>query len=364
MKYPIYNPYLLKNSKKYVNKALDDNWISFKGEFVKKAEEKLQELLNIKHVLLTNSGTSATHCLIKSIKWKYPECNKIYIPDNCFIAVYNVVLMEFYSRDIVVIPTDPNTLNLDLNYIDKMDYNSALFLVHNIGNIIPIDIIKKRRPDIIIVEDNCEGFMGKYDNDYSGTQSLCSSISFFANKHITCGEGGAFCTNDTKLYEFIKIFSRQGITNIKYKYNILGHNYRLSNINAAVLFSQINYLEEIINKKKIIFKMYEKYLKNVDFSIKHPNTEHSYWMFCIKFKKQINFNHFETYMKENNIEIRQFFFHYKEHNHLQNLKMIENVNHKLENYVVILPSYPDLNETEIKYISFRVNNYNDLYIQI
>ena len=63
--------------------------------------------------------------------------------------------------------------------------------IHNIGNILPIQKIKELRPDIIIVEDNCEGFMGKYNNVMSGTESLASSLSFFSNKHITCGEGGA-----------------------------------------------------------------------------------------------------------------------------------------------------------------------------
>ena len=70
------------------------------------------------------------------------------------------------------------------NSISNLEQNSALLIIHNIGNI-SIQKIKELRPDIIIVEDNCEGFMGKYNNVMSGTESLASSLSFFSNKHIT-----------------------------------------------------------------------------------------------------------------------------------------------------------------------------------
>lgn len=356
MKYNVYNPYKLNTCLPFVNKIINDNWISFKGKYVNLCETKLEELLNIKHVLLTNNGTSSTHCLIKSIKYKYPNCKKIYLPDNCFIAVYNVTLLEFDENQIEIIPTDPETFNIDLNFIKYCEKNSAIVIVHNIGNIIPIN---KIRPDIILVEDNCEGFMGKYGDDFSGTKTLCSSISFFPNKHITCGEGGAFCTNDTKLYDYIKSYSRQGITDIRYKYDSLGHNYRISNINACLLYSQILLINEILQKKKQIYNWYEQYLKDtpIKFQKKEINTTHSYWMVCIKFNNKFNYHEIEDFFNKNNIEIRQFFFHYKIHNHLKNIKMINNIDNQLENYCIILPSYPDLLEKDIIYICNVVNNY-------
>ena len=110
--------------------------------------------------------------------------------------------------------------------------------------------------------------MGKHYNNFSGTQTLCSSISFFPNKHITSGEGGAFCTNDTELYHYIKKFCRQGITEIRYKHDILGQNYRISNL-IFLLYSQLELLDDIISKKKeflIYIKIYYRKIKILHFN--------------------------------------------------------------------------------------------------
>ena len=79
-------------------------------------------------------------------------------------------------------------------------------LVHNLGGIIDVDRIKKIRPDIILMEDNCEGLFGKYHNVFTGTSKniLSASVSFYGNKTITTGEGGAFMTHDKEVYEYIK----------------------------------------------------------------------------------------------------------------------------------------------------------------
>ena len=257
----IYETYKLNNSKKYLLACIGSNWISWSGDYVKKCEKELENILNIKHVLLINNGTSGCHCLAKSIKWKNPNCNKIYVPNHCYIAAYNMLLTEFQENQIEILEIDEETWNMKIN-INDLEQNSAIFLVHNLGNIYPIKKILQNRPDIIIVEDNCEGFMGKYDNNkFSGTLSLASCVSFFSNKHITCAEGGAFMTNDTKLYEYIKKLTRQGQTQERYIHDILGYNYRLSNINAALLYSQIELLSEILEKKKKIRDLYQKKFK-------------------------------------------------------------------------------------------------------
>ena len=200
----IYKPYKIEYSKKYVIEAIDNNIISWTGKYVNKCEQLLSQITKIPYVLLTNNGTSATHCIIKAIKYKYPSCKKIYIPNNCYIAVYNTVLLEYNDTNIEILPIDKETLNINLDILNELEYNACLVLVHNIGNIIPVHEIKRLRPDLIIVEDNCEGFMGKYNKQYTGTMCLASSISFYPNKHITCGEGGAFMTHDIDVFNYIK----------------------------------------------------------------------------------------------------------------------------------------------------------------
>lgn len=349
--------YKLENCKKYLNDVIDSNWISFTGEYVTKCEEKLKEILNVNHVLLTNNGTSATHCVIKSIKIKYPECNKIYIQNNCYIAAYNTILFEYDETQIEILPIDNDTWNLDLNYIKNIEQNSALLIVHNLGNILPIQKIKEMRPDIIIVEDNCEGFMGKYNNKMSGTECLCSSISFFSNKHITCGEGGAFITNDTDLYNKILKFTRQGISNKKYIHDIFATNYRITNIHASILYSQLEVLNEIIECKKKIYNLYTElfspYLDKLSIQIIEENTNHSYWLYGIKFNKDINYDTIENYFKENKIEIRPFFYDYRKHEHLKNIKSVDTIKNS---NIILLPLHPNLSIKDIHLIVSCVKN--------
>src|SRR5438445_748891 len=94
--------------------------------------------------------------------------------------------------------------------------------VSNHGKYIDLSTIKLIRPDIILIEDNCEGFFGKYNNTYTGaSQSVyCTSISFYGNKIITSGEGGCFVTNDDGAYEYIKRVYSHGMTEIRYVHNI------------------------------------------------------------------------------------------------------------------------------------------------
>lgn len=355
--------YDISNSKPYINDVIDSNWISFSGKYIKLCEDKIKKILNVKHVLLTNNGTSATHCIMKSVKYKYPDCNKIYVPDHCYIAVYNSILYEYDINQIEIVPIDKKTWNLDLKYINKMEKNSCLLLVHNLGNIIPINKIKSKRPDIIIVEDNCEGFMGKYDNINSGSDTLASSISFYANKHVTCAEGGAFVTNDDDVYNHIKSFCRQGITDKKYIHSMLAYNYKFNNLSAALLYSQLDNLDFIYNKKKYIFNLYTELFKNhkdkITLQYIEPNTIHSYWMFGIKFNKSYkNYDELDKYFIENNIEIRPFFYNYKKHNYLNDIKCINNS--EIDNQIILLPLHCYLKDEDVKYIvDVTINYFNN-----
>ena len=159
---PIYIPYL-KNYKKSAIQAIKDNWISNYGVNVINAGDKLKHILGVKHCILMNNGTAATHALFIALKYKYPHINKIYIPNNVFVAPWNCVLMEYRKNQLEVIKTDIDTMNIDTSeeYINSLDKNSCVLIVHNLGNIVNVPRLKRLRPDIIFVEDNCEGIFGK-----------------------------------------------------------------------------------------------------------------------------------------------------------------------------------------------------------
>ena len=365
--FPVYKPYL-KNYKESAHKAIESEWISNHGIYVDLAANELKNKIDCENCILMNNGTAATHCLFLALKYKYPNINKIYLPNNVFIAPYNCGLMEYPKETFEIMKIDEETLNIDTDeeYIKSLEKNSAIVVVHNLGNIVNIPRIKRLRPDIVIIEDNCEGIFGKYEGNYTGSSEnvLCSAVSFYGNKTITTGEGGAFLTNNKDVYNYIKNIYSHGMSEERYVHHYLGYNYRITNLQAAFLYEQMKDIDHILSKKKELFNNYYKYLNNLieKNKIIIPKTEEktkkSLWMFIIILKEK-SFKKLEIYMKEKNIDIRPFFYCVSNHKHL---KEIKNTNESefskdITKKGVILPSYPELNEDNIKYICCCLEEY-------
>lgn len=361
---PVYKPYISKYKESAIN-AINSEWISNHGIYIKLAIEKLKSIYGIKHCILMNNGTSATHCLFKALKYKYPNIKKIYLPNNVFIAPWNCSLMEYNKDYIEIMKIDNNTLNIDTSeeYIKTLEYNSAICIVHNLGNIINVPRLKRLRPDIIYIEDNCEGFLGKYEGKYTGTECLCSSVSFYGNKIITTGEGGAFFTNDDSIYEYINNIYSHGMTSKKFIHCNIATNFRMTNIQAAFLYDQLNDINHIIDLKKNVYYNYINLLKplldtnKIKLYINENDTEHSKWMFTIIIPNK-SYEFIENYMFNNNIEIRPVFYDIHNHIHLKHIKNnFDTLSTKLiTNSSIILPSFPELKLTDQMYIVNIINN--------
>jgi perosamine synthetase len=344
----IHDPDIKKYSMSAI-KSIESGWISNHGEYVDKSTKLLKKILNIKYCILMSNGTCATHCLFLSIKFKYPDINKIYVSNNSYVAAYNCALMVYDITKIEVMKMNINTWNIDINeeYILSLYKNSAVLIVHNIGNIINVQRLKKIRPDLVFIEDNCEGLFGKYNDIYSGTSndSLCSSISFYGNKIITTGEGGAFLTNDQNVYEYIKKVYSQGMSNIQYLHNVHAYNYRMTNIQAAFLYDQLNDIDSILKKKQDIFNNYTKLFnvlveeKKIKLFEKEENTENTYWIFAIRIVgNNKSIEETSEYFKNNNIDIRPFFYPINKHAHLSSIKNNDDTSLILHKEIIMIPS--------------------------
>ena len=361
---PIYIPYIEKYKKSAIN-AIESNWISNYGINVTNSEEKIKHILGIKYCILMNNGTSATHSLFIALKYKYPTINKIYIPNNVFIAAWNCALMEYNKEQLEVMKINSDTLNIETNhkYISSLDKNSCVLIVHNLGNIINVPRLKRIRPDLIFIEDNCEGLFGKYENEFSGCSksSLCSSVSFYANKSLTTGEGGAFFTNDKELYEHMKSTYSHGMTTERYIHDRLAYNYRMTNVQAGFLYEQLNDIEHILTLKKILFNNYDIFLEdlikeNKIIKIKsEENTENARWLYCIIIDN-LDFKNLENYMNKKLIQIRPFFYDIRKHKHLEDIKVNYDEYNVFKNGCM-LPSYPGLEIEKQEYICNCLKEY-------
>ncbi|GAI21490.1 unnamed protein product, partial [marine sediment metagenome] len=267
-----------------------------------------------------------------------------------FIAPWNVGLLEYPSKTFEVMRTNPKTLNIDTSedYINSLEKDSVMVVVHNYGNIVNVPRLKRLRPDMVFVEDNCEGLFGKYEDKPSGTESLCSSCSFYANKTIFAGEGGSFFTNDDEIYKYIKTFYSHGMTSERYIHDKIAVNYRMTNIQAGFLYDQLSDLNTILSKKKNIMNKYANAfgeMKDINLLKEEDNTCMSNWMFVIIIDGM--YDKFEKFMNVKNIDVRPLFFDIHQHKHLK--EIMKNG----EDLVVegaMIPSYPGLFEHEQNYV--------------
>ena len=366
---PVYKPYLPDNSLKYAHEALDSTWLSSQGKFLSIVTEKLQELLGAKYVIPLNNGTSACHLVAKTL---YRACKpsvgkkKIIVPDNVYVAAWNAFL---FDKDYELIPVETNldTWNYDLFILDHMistQPDADVLIVHNIGNVINVPALQRKHPNTHFVEDNCEGFLGKYEGLQTGTASFASAISFFGNKNITSGEGGAFVTNFEEAYQYAKCIQGQGQSNKRFVHNEIGYNYRMTNIQAAILYGQLEILPDILRMKQNVFDIYRQSFsdrEDIKIQIQEANTESANWMFGIRVPDSHGYEEAEQYFKKHQIEIRPMFYTISDHAHLKHHPDIFGVDstkaHLLNKECFIIPSYPELDIDKQNHIICSVNEY-------
>jgi perosamine synthetase len=345
---PVYKPYLDGLTDSAID-AINSGWISNHGKYLDLASNLLREKIGAKFCILTANGTLATEALFVALRWKHPHVKKIYIPDHCFVAPYNCALKYFDRENIFVIPINHETLNMDESCLDEIEKNSALVVVHNIGFPVDIPKISAARPDLVILEDNCEGFCGKYGENLStggfrGT--LCSSLSFYANKNITTGEGGAFLTNDEEIYHHIKKVYSHGMTSTRYIHDVEASNWRMTNVQAGFLYDALKNLDKILEMKARVWQAYDSRL-----NFRRPRAsegcQEAGWMYCVILDTEKSFSEVEKIAASCGVEIRPFFYSVTDHAHLKDLQIIGPAQ-KLRGLPIMLPSYPELTLADIE----------------
>ena len=345
---PIYKTYISKASVEYAHEAISSTWISSIGKYIDLASEKLSDLCEVKYALLTNNGTSATHLVSKSLKRYNPNIKRVLVPSSCYVAAYNSLIYDNNDWEIHCVDLDLDTWNMNVEDVRPDD---AIFAVHNLGNIINVPELIERT-GCVIIEDNCEGMFGQYSGAPAGSKSYCSSLSFFGNKNITCGEGGALLTNNEEVYKFSKKVLGQGQTDKRYIHDEVGYNYRMTNIQAAILLGQLEDADRIIENKKRVFNRYRENLSNtggISLQICEENTTHSNWMFGVRLHGSQGYEQAREHFYELGVETRPMFYPYTMHKHLK-FQGKTNISDLLNKEVAIFPSYPDLSNREIDYI--------------
>ena len=360
MNIPLYKPSISSSEKKNVLKCLNESWISSKGSFIKKFEESFRKKFNYKFATVTTNGTTALHLALLALNIK--KSDEVIVPNLTYVAPVNAV--KYVNAKPILTDVNSKTWLMDTTEILKRinKRTKAIILVHLYGSSYDLSEIKKIKKikKIKIIEDCAEAVGTMYNKVYVGSVGDISTFSFYGNKTISTGEGGMVITKKKFLYDKIVKLKSQGLDIRKkhnyYNHEIVGYNYRMTNICAAIGLSQLNRIDKFILKKKEINKLYEKFLSNdIEFQKINPFCKSTFWLVSILFKNTSIKNKVVSHLRKKNIETRPIF---KPMNRLKTFRLPDK---KFKNSLSIynrgisLPSYPDLSTKDLMFI---INNIN------
>ena len=308
-------PNLVGNEKKYVLKALKDGFISSAGPFVKKFENKFAKIVNRKYAISVTSGTAALQLAFEALKLK--KGDEVILPS---FTIISCVLPIIRNGSVpVVVDSDPKTWNMDISKVEKKitSKTKAIIAPHIYGLPLDMDPLLKiaKKYNLKVIEDAAEVLGLKYKNKICGSFGEVSTFSFYANKHVTTGEGGIIVTNDKKIADRCKSLRNLYFNEKKrFLHFELGWNYRFTNLQAAVGLAQLEKLSNTVIKKRIIGENYNKeFMKSKIFHTPLKKTSYAkniYWVYGLVIKKnsKIKLKNFMKKLKDRGIETRNFFW--------------------------------------------------------
>ncbi len=353
IKIPIYRPFLNGNEKKYVIECLDSSWISSKGEFVNKFESEFANFIDVKYATAVSNGTAALHLALLSLG--IGKDDEVIVPTLTYIASVNSI--KYTGANPVFVDSLRDTWQMNPDDIrKKITRNTkAIMAVHLYGHPCDMDQLTSicNEFDLFLIEDCAEAIGSKYKGRHVGTFGDIATFSFFGNKTITTGEGGMVVSNDETLFDRCVHFKGQGLAKHRqYWHDVVGYNYRMTNICAAIGLAQLEQIEYFISRKKIIAEKYLEAFKgtNLEFHSAHEDVCHSYWMCSILVEKPEEREMMRDFLAEKGIETRPLFYpihtmpmfaeKYQKHSIAENLGW-RGIN---------LPSFPSITDEELEYV--------------
>ena len=358
----LYEPLIGKQEKKLVNDCLNTNWISSRGKYVKLFEDKFKNYINAKYAISVCNGTVALHLALVALGIKNED--EVLVPTFTYISTVNAIKyvnakVRFVDSNILDWQIDEQSFNKKITKKTK-----AVIVPHIYGNVCNIKKIKQicKKNKIFLIEDCAEAVGTFYKNKHVGTFGDVSTFSFFGSKTITTGEGGMVTTNKKYLAEKIDRLKMVGVSKNKYYWHyMLGYNYRMTNICAAIGYAQMLRIRSILKKKKEIFLEYKKNLKNLPIKLLEGTKKkrNSYWLVSFVLKKKNIRDKLRNYLEKHLIETRPCFYP------IHTMPMYKNVSNKkrfpvaeyLGSNGITLPSSPRLSKKQIIYVCEKIKDF-------
>ncbi|WP_419869050.1 LegC family aminotransferase [Chryseobacterium sp. CT-SW4] len=299
---PLHAPHFGGNEKKYVNETIDSTFVSSVGEFVNRFEKEIAQYTGAKYGIATVNGTSALHMamLVTGVQ----QNDEVLTQSLTFIATANAI--SYIGAHPVFVDVDRDTMGLSpkalQNFLEKngkkgadgFTYNNttgrriaACIPMHTFGLPSRIDEIAAicEEWNLVLIEDAAESLGSIYKGQQSGRFGKIGTFSFNGNKTITCGGGGALITDDEAIAKRAKHLTTQAKIPHpwKFQHDEIGYNYRMPNLNAALICAQMEQLDRFIDNKRQLAGLYDNFFKNsdIEFVKEIEDAKANYWFNAI-----------------------------------------------------------------------------------
>ena len=311
---PIAAPDLGKTEEAYVVDAVRSSWISSSGKYVDRFEAMFSEACDAKSAVSVNNGTAALHLAVVALGLQPDE--EVIVPSLTYVATANAVR---YAHGVpVFVDVDPATWCLDPDRIESAitPRTRGIIAVDLYGHPCDMDRINQiaTKFGLWVIEDAAEAHFARYKGRLIGGLADVTTFSFYGNKIVTCGEGGALTTNNPELDRTLRLLRNQGMDpKRRYFFPVVGYNYRLTNVACALLCAQLERRDQLIQRRHAIFNLYRKHLEGLPGIGLQPVAAWAQitpWLFCITVD-QARFGRDRDevidLLSQNRIETRPFF---------------------------------------------------------
>lgn len=311
---PVAAPALVGNERAYVLDCIDSTWISSTGKYIDKFESGFAEFCGVKQALTCCNGTVALHLALLALG--VGPGDEVLVPTLTFVATANAV--TYCGARPVFVDAEAETWNMDAGKLRELitPRTKGIIVVHLYGHPMDMDPVMQlaRERGLFVVEDAAEAHGAEYKGRWAGSLGDIATFSFYGNKIITTGEGGMVTTDNAELAAKVRQLRGQGQDpDRRYWFPIVGYNYRMTNIEAAIGLAQLEKVDWHMARRRENAELYRKHLAghpNFILSPEMPWARNAYWITCVVLGDGISKSRDEVAasLKEVGIETRPFFY--------------------------------------------------------
>lgn len=311
---PVGAPALVGNEKAYVNDCLDSTWISSNGAYIGRFEEGFAEFCQVPHALSCSNGTVALHLALLALD--IGPGDEVIVPTLTYVATANSVL--YCGAKPVFVDCEADTWNMGPAAIAAKitPRTKAIVVVHLFGHPVDMDPIMAlaERHGVAVIEDAAEAHGAEYKGRRVGGIGHLATFSFYGNKIITTGEGGMVVTKDPALARRVRQLKGQGQDfERRYWFPIVGYNYRMTNIQAAIGLAQLERIDWHLGRRLENAAWYRTHLDGhpqLAVQAERPWARSVSWMNCVVLGPDVPLSRDEVMVRllEEEIETRPFFY--------------------------------------------------------